>query len=100
MSIAAPTAPWPGEPRAAVLGDDAPWRKGDLLRAAGLAAVGLAGLAGAWYAGSSKADWADMLPWASVGVSATSVAVLGLVSWLLTGLRRVRRLRREVLPLL
>ena len=100
MSIAAFSAPWPGEPRATVLGDDAPWRKRDLLRAAGLAALGLAGLAGAWYAGSDQADWADVLPWASLGVAATSVAVLGLVNWLVAGLRRVRRLRREILPLL
>ena len=100
MSIAACSAPWPGEPRAAVLGDDAPWRKHDLLRAAGLAAVGLAGLAGAWYAGSGQADWPDVLPWASLGVAATSLAVLGLVSWMAAGMRRVRRLRREILPLL
>jgi hypothetical protein len=100
MSVAQFSAPWPGEPRAALLGDDAPWRKGDLVRSAGLAAVGLTGLTGAWYAGSDQADWADVLPWASLGVAATSVAVLGLVSWLLAGLRRVRRLRREVLPLL
>jgi hypothetical protein len=100
MSVTVLTAPWPGEARAAVLGNDAPWRRGDLLRAAGLAAFGLAGLAGAWYAGSGQADWADVLPWASLGVAATSVAVLGLVSWLVAGLRRVRRLRREVLPLL
>ena len=100
MSISAFTAPWPGEPRAAVLGDDAPGRKGDLLRAAALAGLGLAGLAATWYAGSGQADWADVLPWASLGVAATSLAVFGLVSWLVAGLRRVRRLRREVLPLL
>ena len=100
MSIAALRAPWPGEPRAAVLGDDAPWRKSDLLRAVGLAAVGLAGLAGTWYVGSDQADWADVLPWASLGAAATSFAVLGLVSWIAAGMRRVRRLRGEVLPLL
>jgi len=94
------TAPAPGEPRAAVLGDDAPWRKGDFLRAAGLAGLGLAGLAGTWYAGAGEADWADALPWASLGVAATSLSVLGLVTWLVAGLRRVRRLRAEVLPLL
>jgi hypothetical protein len=100
MSVAAFSAPWPGEPRTAVLGDDAPWRRGDLLRAAALVALGLVGLAGSWYAGSGQADWADVLPWASLGVAATSVAVLGLVSWLVAGLRRVRRLRGEVLPVL
>jgi hypothetical protein len=100
MSVAAFSAPWPGEPRTPVLGDDAPWRTGDLLRAGVLAALGLAGLAGAWYAGSGQADWAEVLPWVSLGVAATSVAVLGLVSWLVAGLRRVRQLRRDVLPLL
>ncbi|HEV7862665.1 MAG TPA: hypothetical protein VGR20_08195, partial [Acidimicrobiia bacterium] len=36
----------------------------------------------------------------SLGVAATTVALLGLVSWLVAGLRRVRRLRHEVFPLL
>lgn len=100
MSFPLITAPSPGEVRAAVLGDEAPWRSGDLLLAAGLAGAGLAGLALTWYGASGQADWADELPRASVGVAATTVAVLGLVSWLMAGLRRVRRLRREVLPLL
>jgi hypothetical protein len=100
MSVTLITAPSPGEVRAAVLGDEATWRAGDLLRAAGLAGAGLAGLALTWFGASSQADWADELPWASLGVAATTVAVLGLVSWLMVGLRRVRRLRREVLPLL
>ena len=85
--------------RAAVLGDDAPWRSGDLLASAGLAGVGLAGLVLSWYGGSSRADWADELPWACLGAVATTIAVLGLVTWLAAGLRRVRGLRREVLPM-
>ena len=95
----APT-PAPAEVRAALLGADAPWRTGDLLRATGLAAAGLTGLALTWYGASDQPDWADQLPWASLGVAATTIALLGLVSWLVAGLRRVRRLRREVLPLL
>jgi hypothetical protein len=71
-----------------------------VLRAAGLAAAGLTGLALTWYGASDQPDWPDQLPWASLGVAATTVALLGLVTWLLAGLRRVRRLRREVLPLL
>jgi len=94
------TAPASAEVRATVLGADAPWRTADLLRAAGLAAAGLTGLALTWYGASDQPDWADQLPWASLGVAATAIALLGLVSWLLAGLRRVRRLRREVLPLL
>jgi 4-amino-4-deoxy-L-arabinose transferase-like glycosyltransferase len=90
----------PAELRAEVLGADAPWRTGDLLLAAGLAAAGLTGLALTWYGASDQPDWADQLPWASLGVAATTIALLGLVSWLVAGLRRVRRLRREVLPLL
>ena len=83
-----------------MIGDDAPWRTGDLLRAAGLAAAGVTGLALTWYGASAQPDWPDQLPWASLGVAATTVALLGLVGWLVAGLRRVRRLRREVLPLL
>ena len=82
-----------------MLGDDAPWRPGDLLRAAGLAGVGLGGLAVTWGGASSKPDWPDQLPWASLGAAATTVALLGLITWLAAGLRRVRRLRRDVLPL-
>jgi hypothetical protein len=99
MTVTVLTAPALAQSRAAVLGDNAPWRTGDLLRAAGLAGVGLAGLALTWYGASGRADWADELPWVCAAVAATTVAVLGLVGWLLAGLRRVRRLRREVLPL-
>jgi hypothetical protein len=99
MSAAPSCAPWAGERRAAMLGVDAPWRTGDLLRAAALAGFGLAGVAAAWLGASGRADWADELPWASFGAVATSVAVLGLVTWLVAGLRRVAQLRREVLPL-
>ena len=82
-----------------MFGDDAPWRAGDFLRAAGLTGLGLAGLALSWYGAGGRADWADELPWVSAAAAATTVAVLGLVSWTAAGLRRVRRLRREVLPL-
>ncbi|HEY4409677.1 MAG TPA: hypothetical protein VGO87_07330 [Acidimicrobiia bacterium] len=99
VAFITPAAPAPVEGRAAVLGADAPWRLGDLARAGGLAGVGLAGLALSWYGGSGRADWADELPWACLGVAATAVAVIGLVTWLTAGLRRVRRLRREVLPM-
>jgi len=99
VTFITPAGPAPVEGRAAVLGADAPWRPGDLARAALLAGVGLAGLGLSWYGGSGRADWADELPWACLGAAATAVAVLGLVSWLTAGLRRVRRLRREVLPL-
>ena len=99
MTVTVLTAPALAESRAAVLGDDAPWRTGDLLRAAVLAGVGLAGLALAWYGASGRADWADELPSVCAGAAGAAVAVLGLVSWLAAGLRRVRRLRREVLPL-
>jgi hypothetical protein len=104
LATATVTAPAPApasaEARAAFLGADAPWRTGDLLRAAGLAAAGITGLVLTWYSASDQPDWPDQLPWASLGVAATTVALLGLVSWLVAGLRRVRRLRREVLPLL
>jgi hypothetical protein len=93
------TTPRP-EVRAAVIGSDAPWRKADLLGSAVLGGAGLAGLVVAWYGGSDQADWPDALPWASLGAVATTVAMLGLVAWLVSGFRRVRRLRREVLPAL
>ena len=99
MSLTLVTAAPRGERRAPVLGDDAPWRSADLLRAAALAGAGLAGLALTWYGAAGRADWVDELPWACAGVAATTVAVLGLVSWLVAGLRRVRRLRCDVLPL-
>ncbi|HKN39694.1 MAG TPA: hypothetical protein VJ456_11350 [Acidimicrobiia bacterium] len=99
MSLTLVTAAPRGERRAPVLGDDAPWRSADLLRAAALAGAGLAGLALTWSGAAGRADWVDELPWACAGVAATTVAVLGLVSWLVAGLRRVRRLRCDVLPL-
>ncbi|MGH8972852.1 MAG: hypothetical protein ACRD0C_06565 [Acidimicrobiia bacterium] len=88
------------EVRAAVFGGDAPWRPADLLGSAVLTGAGLAGLAAAWYGGSDQADWPDALPLASLGAVATTVAMLGLVAWLVSGFRRVHRLRREVLPAL
>jgi hypothetical protein len=72
----------------------------DLLGSAVLAGAGLAGLVVAWCGGSDQADWPDALPWASLAAVATTVAMLGLVAWLVTGFRRVHRLRREVLPAL
>jgi hypothetical protein len=86
------------EPRAAVLGDDAPWRTGELVRVGVVCAAGLIGVAVAWYGASAQADWPDTLPWASLGAAAVTVAMLGLVAWLMAALRRVRRLRREVMP--
>jgi hypothetical protein len=87
-----------GEPRAAVLGDDAPWRAGELVRVGVVSAAGLIGVAVAWYGASAHADWPDTLPWASLGTGALTVALLGLVAWLMAALRRVRNLRREVMP--
>jgi hypothetical protein len=87
-----------GEPRAAVLGDDAPWRAGELVRVGVVSAAGLIGVAVAWYGASAQADWPDTLPWASLGACAVTVAMLGLVAWLMAALRRVRNLRREVTP--
>lgn len=98
-NAAVPPTPRP-EVRAAVLGGDAPWRPADLLGSAVLAGAGLLGLVVAWYGGSDQADWPDALPWASLAAVATTVAMLGLVAWLVSGFRRVRRLRREVLPAL
>ena len=86
------------EPRAAVLGDDAPWRTGELVRAGVVSVAGLIGVAVAWYGASAQADWPDTLPWASLGASAVTIAMLGLVAWLMAALRRVRSLRREVMP--
>lgn len=88
------------EVRAAVLGRDAPWRTADLLGSAVITGAGLTGVVGAWYGGSDQADWPDALPWVSLGSVAITVAMLGLVAWLVSGFRRVRRLRREVLPAL
>lgn len=86
------------EPRAAVLGDDAPWRISELVKVAVVSTAGLIGVGVAWYGASAQADWPDTLPWASLGASALTVAMLGLVAWLMAALRRVRSLRREVMP--
>jgi hypothetical protein len=86
------------EPRAAVLGDDAPWRTGELVRVCVVSTAGLIGVAVAWYGASAQADWPDTLPWAPLGAAAVTVAMLGLVAWLMAALRRVRSLRREVMP--
>jgi hypothetical protein len=86
------------EPRAAVLGDDAPWRTGELVRVGVVSTAGLIGVAVAWYGASAQADWPDTLPWASLGAAAVTVALLGPVAWLMAALRRVRSLRREVMP--
>jgi hypothetical protein len=81
-----------------VFGDDAPWRAGELVRVGVVSTAGLIGVAVAWYGASGQADWPDTLPWASLGAGALTVALLGLVAWLMAALRRVRSLRREVMP--
>jgi hypothetical protein len=93
--VVAGTAP---EPRASVLGDEAPWRSGELVRVVAVAAVGLVGMGVAWYGASGQADWPDILPWASLGAAAATVAVLAFVAWLMAALRRVRSLRQELMP--
>jgi hypothetical protein len=100
MSVALVPEVLRGEPRSAVLGDDAPWRTGELVKVGVVSAAGLFGVAVAWYGASAQADWPDALPWASLGAAAVTVAMLGLVAWLMAALRRVRSLRREVMPLL
>jgi hypothetical protein len=88
------------EPRAGMLGDDAPWQPADLMNALVIGAIGLCGIGASWFGASGKADWPDALPWVAVGVAGAAVSALAVTSWLLGGVRRVGALRRQIVDLL
>ncbi|MBA3741472.1 hypothetical protein [Sporichthya sp.] len=75
---------------------DTPWRSRSLVLMAGLS---IAGLIGIWvcYGGCRDADrWATQLNWILGAIACAGIAVLGMFSWLLAGLRAVRAEKRYV----
>jgi hypothetical protein len=64
-----------------------PWSADQLLRAVGLAGVGLVMCVVAWGVASGKACLGDQVGWVSVGVGGLVVAFFGQAAWLLNGRR-------------
>lgn len=76
---------------------DVPW----CVREAGVLAlvvvVGAVVLLAGWFGAARSTDFDAQAGWAALAVVGAAVSAAGQVFWLRRGLRRVRRLRREVL---
>jgi hypothetical protein len=75
---------------------DSPWAERDLIRSTGLLAVGLIVLAICWYGVSGEANFHRQIVWIAAASGGIVVAVIGLASWLLAGLRTVHNEMHEV----
>lgn len=79
---------------------DTPWSVGDVPRTGSRLLLGAVGIGVSYLGVSGTASWRQQLLWVAVGVVATTVAVLGVVLWLLSGLVSIRTQRTEVRRLL
>lgn len=78
-------------------GSGAPWDVRDLTRSARLVSAGFLGLVVCWFVMSGKADWRDQIGWLAGAMAALLVAGVGMVSWLVTGMRQVHGEMAEVM---
>jgi hypothetical protein len=87
----------PPRRRRRYLCETSPWRRGDVVRAVLLAALGVLIAGFCWYKVSGQVRLRDQQSWAAGSVLGLVVACLGAVSWLLVGLRAVRLGQRQLL---
>lgn len=76
--------------------DELPWRKRDLVRVAVLVVLGAVGLGLCYFIVSGEPDPATQLRWTVGAIGATAIGALGMVGWLLAGVRAVRAEKRVV----
>ncbi len=74
-----------------------PWTRTDAAVAGVFVLVGPVGLAIGWYRVGGTVDLNSQMRWLAFGITALIVGGLGMVVWLLAGLRAVTDLKREVL---
>lgn len=74
-----------------------PWSRLDALVPAVLAVAGLVLIVWGWYGASGTVDLDSQTRWLAVGICGLIVGGLGMVAWLLLGLRAVTALKHEVL---
>lgn len=67
-----------------------PWRRGETVVAALVAAISIGGLVWCWFRASDKVAWRDQLGWVSGAVLFTTLFVISGVCWTALGMRRLR----------
>ena len=77
-------------------GADSPWTMQDLLRLTWMSGLGLIGIGVCWYGISGQATMHRQLGWLVGAVAALTVAGIGMVGFLLAGLRAVHAETFEV----
>ena len=75
--------------RLARLAEDSPWAMRDILRLAWAAGLGLVGLAVCWYGISGGRTLGQQIGWLVGAIGALAFAGLGMVGFLLAGIREV-----------
>jgi len=74
-----------------------PWARRDALLPALLTVLGLVGLVVGWLGISDTVSLSRQSRWLGLGIGSVVLAALGVVLWLVAGLRNLGRLRRQVL---
>lgn len=73
-----------------------PWERRDALSSAVIVALGVVILGACWYGVSGEDAYDDQRGWLYGSLAGAAIAGVGLVCWVLPGLRRLRRLQRAV----
>jgi hypothetical protein len=81
----------------ALLAADVPWRLRELTRTVRTLASGTIVLVAGWVGASGTPLVSRQLAWAAVSVTGVIIAGLGMVSWLLGGLRVIHQVSQEAL---
>jgi hypothetical protein len=81
----------------ALLAADVPWRLRDLTRTTRTLLFGAVVVIAGWVGASGTPLISRQLAWAAVSVTGVSIAGLGMVSWLLGGLRVIHQVSEEAL---
>lgn len=73
-----------------------PWRASDVIRSVAISTAGLIVLMGCYYGSSRQVLFVDQTGWILGSIGASLLSALGMVTFLTTGFREIRRGVREV----